>query len=355
LTTPRSGLNTSGTTRNNRGVDPRQVGLPPYYFGERPMITDEELRKALPHVLGRTRLEGVGERYEGKVRDCYTRGDVRILVTTDHLSCFDRVLTTIPFKGQVLNGLSTEWFRLAEGAVKHHLVDVPDPSVMVVRQCELVPFEVIVRGYVAGSAWRKYQKGEAVSGVTLPPGLKEFDKLPEPLLTPSTKAAVGAHDEAISEAEVLQSGKVAKRDWELMKAWALELYGLGVRHAEARGLILADTKYEFGIHKGNLLLIDEIHTLDCSRYWIGESYPERVGRGEAPEMLDKEPTRRWLMAQGFMGEGPIPPISDDYRMELSRHYMGAFERLLGKPFQPLFGDPYERIERALAPYRGAPR
>lgn len=316
------------------------------------MISEAELKEGFAGVVARTELAGLGERYEGKVRDCYTKGDVRILVTTDRLSAFDRLLTTIPYKGQVLNSLAARWFSLCDDLVSHHLIDVPDPNVMVVRNCSMVPFEVVVRGYLAGSAWRSYEKGGKVSGVALPPGLREFERLPEPVITPSTKAEVGGHDEPVSEAEILASGLVERKVWEQMRERSLALFERGSAFAAGRGLLLADTKYEFGLAGGKLLLVDEIHTLDSSRYWVAESYPEKIGRGEAPEMLDKEPVRRWLASQGFMGEGAVPEIPDEMRLGVSRHYVSSFERILGEPFVPVKGDAGPRIERNLVGYRG---
>jgi len=314
------------------------------------MISESTLKEGLNSILNVTQLSGLGERYQGKVRDCYMKGDERILVTSDRLSCFDKNVTTIPFKGQVLNGITAKWFSMTRDIIENAVIDLPDPNVMVARNCDLVPFEMIVRGYIAGSAWRSYAKGEMTSGVAFPEGLKEFQKLPAPVITPSTKATDGGHDLSVSEEYILSSGKVEKVIWEQMKEAALALFERGSKFAEERGLILVDTKYEFGLFKGKLMVIDEIHTLDCSRYWIQSSYSERIGRGEAPEMLDKEPVRRWLISQGYMGEGPVPHFTDEYRLEISQHYIRSYELLLGESFNAVLGDPYSRIEMNLQKY-----
>lgn len=314
------------------------------------MISETTLKEGLNSILDVTHLSGLGERYQGKVRDCYMKGDTRFLVTSDRLSCFDKNVTTIPFKGQVLNGITAKWFSMTNDIIENAVIDLPDPNVMVARNCELVPFEMIVRGYIAGSAWRSYAKGEMTSGVAFPEGLHEFQKLPSPVITPSTKATDGSHDLSVSEEYILSSGQVERKVWEGMKEAALALYDRGATFAQERGLILVDTKYEFGLFKGKLMIIDEIHTLDCSRYWIGSSYKERTEKGEAPEMLDKEPVRRWLISQGYMGEGAVPHFSDEYRLEISSHYIRSYELLLGEAFEPVLGDPSSRLEKNLRKY-----
>ena len=312
-------------------------------------ITDDLIRKQLPHVLASTDLEFLGPKYEGKVRDCYVRGAERILVTSDRLSCFDVVVTTLPFKGQVLTALASYWFERTADIVRNHMLEVPDPNVMIVQNVEILPVEVIVRAYLTGSAWRDYEAGKPISGVTLPAGLRPSQKLPEPILTPSTKAARGSHDQPISEQEIIAGGLVDANRWQEVREAASALFAFGQARAAARGLILVDTKYEFGLLGGKLILADEIHTLDSSRYWIAESYPERFERGEPPEMLDKEPVRQWLLRQGYKGDGPIPSFSDDYRVELSRHYINSFERITGLEFRASVGSVHERIVQNLQP------
>jgi len=307
------------------------------------MITDQELRNQLPFVLSETNFSKWGERYEGKVRDNYARGDKRVLITTDRLSCFDRVVTTIPFKGQVLTQMAVEWFKRTSSIITNHIIDLPDPNVMIVRSCKILPIEVVVRGFLTGSAWRDYQAGSTISGIRLPAGLANYSQLPEVLLTPSTKAERGMHDQPISEAEIASRGVVQPRVWAQVREAALALFAEGTKYARESGLILVDTKYEFGLVGEELILADEIHTLDSSRYWVAESYQERLVRGESPVMLDKEPVRQWLLAQGFKGDGTIPNFSDEYRIEIARHYLDAFEKIVGRPLSAAVGDVAARI------------
>ncbi len=301
----------------------------------------------LPLVLSRTEFPFLSERYEGKVRDTYAFGRSRILVATDRLSCFDRVVTTIPFKGQVLSQLATTWFRKIEHIVSHHLEEVLDPNVVLVKDCAILPVEVVVRGYLTGSAYRDYAAGRGISGVQLPPGLTEYQKLPSVLITPSTKAARGEHDLPIGEAEIVSQGIVPARVWAEVREKALALFAFGQQEAAQQGLMLVDTKYEFGLCEGKVTLADEIHTLDSSRYWIEKSYRERISRGEAPEMLDKEPVRQWLLTKGFKGDGTIPEFTDEYRISLTDHYVRSFEHITGTPFVPVPGDTAARIEKIL--------
>lgn len=311
------------------------------------MVTDMGMAEQLENVVEETNFDFSPERYMGKVRDCYTFGDKRFLITTDRLSCFDRVVTTVPYKGQVLNQLAVYWFKQTEGIIPNQLISVPDPNVMLVRNCEIVPIEVIVRGYLAGSAWRDYQAGKDVSGVRLPSGLRQNQKLAEAIITPSTKAAIGEHDQPISEQQIIEQGLVEEPLWNKIRTISLKLFKLGSDHVKQHGLILVDTKYEFGIYNGELILADELHTLDSSRYWIADSYQELFEKGETPVMLDKEPTRQWLLQQGFKGDGEIPPFSAEHRIDIARHYMGAFERITGQKFEVVSGSALERIERAV--------
>lgn len=315
------------------------------------MITRTEILKQLPNVLEATHFDHLGERYEGKVRDSYTRGEQRVLITTDRLSCFDRVVTTIPFKGQVLNQLALKWFARTQDIVQNHLIDTPHPNVMVVKNCRILPIEVVVRGYLAGSAWRDYSAGRDISGVKLPPGMRSAQRLETPLLTPATKAEHGAHDTPISESEIITKGIVDRDIWAEVREAALSLFALGQRAVAERGLILVDTKYEFGIYQGGLVLADEIHTLDSSRFWKAGTYNERFARGESPEMLDKEPTRQWLLQQGFQGDGAIPHFSDEHRVQIAEHYIGSYEQILGEEFVAAGGAVGLSIERALSGLR----
>ncbi|MCB0309701.1 MAG: phosphoribosylaminoimidazolesuccinocarboxamide synthase [Bdellovibrionales bacterium] len=314
------------------------------------MLTDEQIVSQLPHVLDSTNFDFLGERYSGKVRENYLLNGERYLITSDRLSAFDVVVTTVPFKGEVLNTLAVHWFKLTEDICENHIVDVPDPNVMVVRDVQILPVEVVLRRCLAGSAWRDYQAGKAVSGVKLPPGLRESERLPDLIMTPSTKAPKGQHDEPISEAEILSKGIVERKIWEEVREKAMALFQLGEAQAAKQGLILVDTKYEFGLRNGKVVLADEIHTLDSSRYWIAQTYQERFEKGEQPEMLDKEPTRRWLLSQGYKGDGPVPEFTDEHRVQISRHYIDSFTKISGAQFQGEVGPTAKRIENNLRAY-----
>lgn len=315
------------------------------------MIQDSQLKAQIPYVLTATDFQFLGEKYGGKVRDNYTRGDVRFLITSDRLSCFDVVVTSIPFKGQVLNQIASYWFEKTKDIVPNHIIDLPDPNVMVGRTCAVMPVEVVVRSYLTGSAWRDYQAGKAISGITLPAGMRASEKLPQPIITPSTKADKGSHDKPISEAEILSSGIVERKLWEKIREVSFALFERGQSKAAQQGLILVDTKYEFGLYKGHLYLVDEIHTLDSSRYWVASTYKERFERGETPEMLDKEPVRQWLLQQGFSGDGKIPEFSEARRVEIARHYVDSCSRITGVEFEAEVGDVNKRIEQRLRNYQ----
>lgn len=305
----------------------------------------------LKNVLDTTDIDFLGERYGGKVRDCYLRGKERILITTDRLSCFDAVVTTLPFKGEVLNALALYWFKKTADIVENHIISVPDPNVIVVKNVEILPVEVIVRGYLSGSAWRDYEAGNPVSGVQLPAGIRCWQKLSENIITPSTKAAQGDHDMPISEGEIVSSGLVDKKLWQEVRETALALFSFGQSEAAKQGLILADTKYEFGLLDGKLILADEIHTLDSSRFWLSDTYQECFENGVSPKMLDKEPVRQWLLTQGYKGNGTPPAFSDDYRVELAEHYVSSFEKITGEVFTAKVENVTERVLRNLAQYR----
>lgn len=289
---------------------------------------------ALAHVIATTDLRFLGQKYEGKVRDCYRSGDGRMwMVATDRLSCFDRVVTTVPFKGQVLSQLARYWFERLGQIMPNHVLAYPHPNVLEVAECRMLPVEVVVRGYLAGSAWRDYEAGRPICGITLPKGLKNYARLETPIITPTTKAEVGAHDQPISAAEIVQRGIVKKELWAEIETRALQLFALGTKILAEKGLLLVDTKYEFGLRDGKLCLADEVHTLDSSRMWEARDYEERLARNEPPKMLDKEPARQWLAAKGFRGEGPMPEIPDAQRLAFASHYISAFERITGTVFR----------------------
>lgn len=313
------------------------------------MVSRTQLQDQLPHCLSSISLEGLGPKIEGKVRDCYVIGDTRILIASDRLSAFDVVLTTIPFKGQLLTQLALHWFRLTEHIVKNHIIDTPHPNVMVTREVQILPIEVIVRGYLTGSAWRDYEAGNAISGVVLPPGMTRFERFETPIITPSTKAERGHHDTPIASAEIVRQGIIEARLWEQVQEVALALFAFGSQEARKQGLILVDTKYEFGLlPDGTLLIADEIHTPDCSRYWMQSSYSDRVANGQDPDMLDKEFVRRHLIQLGWMGEGTPPVLADAFRVETAEKYIQSYQAVTGTSFEANVGPVEADIRKSLS-------
>lgn len=298
-------------------------------------------------------FDALGKRYSGKVRENFSKDGLRTIVVTDRISAFDRVLGTIPFKGQVLNRLAEYWFRATAALFPSHLREVPDPQAMRVIECEPVPVEVVVRGYLTGvsstSIWRAYERGEReFCGHALPEGLRKHERLPRSIVTPSTKAPKGEHDESVSRAELVARGIIEGALFDRIEQQALELFAFGQRMAAERGLILVDTKYELGrAPEGGIVLIDEIHTPDSSRYWYVEGYAQAMARGEDPRSLDKEYVRRWLVAQGFSGDGDPPALSDEVRLEAARRYIEAYEQLTGTTFEPDLRPPVERLREHL--------
>ena len=269
-----------------------------------------------------------------KIRDVVDLGGRLLVVTSDRVSAFDRVLTTIAGKGQVLNQLSVFWFRHTADIVANHLLREVTPRSMLVRRCSVVPVEVVVRGYLTGSAWRDYQRDGAVSGIRLPAGMRADERFAEPLLTPSTKAPPGEHDRPLAREELLAGEIVAGQLWERIEAAALRLYRRGVELAARRGLILVDTKYEFGTIGEELVLADEVHTPDSSRYWYADEYADRFAEGRPQRKLDKEFLRAWLMQRGYMGDGEPPEIPDQVRDALGARYREAFRLLTGAELVP---------------------
>jgi phosphoribosylaminoimidazole-succinocarboxamide synthase len=316
-------------------------------------VSNEILRAALTHTLERTDLDALGAKYEGKVRDNYTRDGRRMIVVTDRISAFDRVLGTLPLKGQILNRLAAFWFAKTAHIAKNHMLSVPDPNVIEAVECTPLPVEMVVRSYVTGvtstSIWTHYAAGKRdFCGNRLPDGLKKNQKLEKPILTPSTKAEKGDHDVSVSRDEILVTGRLSAADFDQAADAAMRLFDYGVHVCQERGLILVDTKYEFGkTPAGELVVIDEVHTPDSSRFWFARSYRERFAKGEEPESFDKEYVRRHLAKRGFKGDGPIPPIPDDVRIEATRRYIEAFETVTGEPFVPDLEDPDTRLRKNL--------
>jgi len=311
------------------------------------VLTEEELRDQLPYVLTETDFAFSGEKHKGKVRDSYIAGDKRWLVTTDRLSAFDVVLTTIPFKGQVLNKIASYWFGLTGDIVPNHLLGMPHPNMMLARNCQVLPVEVVIRSYLTGSAWRDYKAGRSVSGINLPANLRMSEKLPELILTPATKAEKGEHDEPISKETILETGLVKEEHWKIVEKAAFALFKLGQEKAKERGLLLVDTKYEFGLLNDKIILADEIHTLDCSRYFVEETYNEKFLAGEQPDILGKEPIRQWLLEKGYNGTGKPPVIDDQHRIDIAKQYISACEWITGEKFEGVGGDVQKDLESLL--------
>lgn len=311
------------------------------------MIHRAILEQQLPHTLPATDLRLPGKR-QGKVRDVYELGDHLLLVATDRLSAFDVVLTTLPFKGQILTEIAAFWFEATRDVAPNHVVSHPDPSALVVRRCRALPVEVVVRGYLTGSMWRDHQKGADPYELALPASMRKDQILEAPVVTPSTKEEVGQHDQPLSSRAVVERGLVPAEVWRACEQRALALFRRGQEIARSRGLILVDTKYEFGLAGDDLLVIDEIHTPDSSRYWEAAEYQSRFDSGRDQKMLDKENLRQWLIHErGWMGQGPAPQVPDPVRVELAATYVTAFERITGRGFAPAAGDPMARLERNL--------
>ncbi len=316
-------------------------------------VPPEILRAQCAQTLESTDFPTLGTRIEGKVRDSYVRDGRRTIIATDRISAFDVVLGTIPLKGQILNQLAAFWFERTRDLAPNHILDIPDPNVTVARECELIPVEFVVRGFLTGtsntSIWTAYERGERVyCGHALPEGMRKHQRLPTPLLTPTTKAEHGAHDEPISREQAISTGLITSARYDEAQELAMALFAEGQRWADKQGLILVDTKYEMGLDgDGRLTLIDEVHTPDSSRYWYREGYEEAFAGGADPTALDKEFVRRWLVERGYRGEGTAPALPDDLRCEAARRYIETFELVTGQPFEANTEAPLPRIRRNL--------
>ena len=311
------------------------------------MISEDMLREQLKYTLEKTNFN-IGKKYEGKVRDNYILKDKRVIITTDRISAFDRVLCTIPFKGQVLNQTAAFWFEKTKHIAKNHVIEIPDPNVTIGKECVPLPVEMVVRGYLTGvtttSAWYNYERGvRNFCGNKLPDGMAKNQKFAKPIITPSTKAEHGAHDESVSAEEILKRKLIDEKTYRKLEKAALELFDFGNKLVAKNNLILVDTKYEFGIIDDEVYLIDEIHTPDSSRFWIKDSYDELFRQGKEPQKLDKEYVRQFLANKGFVGDGPIPEIPDEIKVEAARRYITAYEMITGKQFEAENGDVLERI------------
>ncbi|HYQ44380.1 MAG TPA: phosphoribosylaminoimidazolesuccinocarboxamide synthase [Polyangiaceae bacterium] len=319
------------------------------------MVDVSLIQKALAHPLDRSDFPLLGKKYEGKVRDNYSTPDgKRVIVVTDRISAFDRVLGTLPLKGQVLNHAAAFWFANTAHIAPNHVLSVPDPNILIAKECTPLPVEMVVRAYLTGttstSIWVHYEGGaREFCGHRLPEGLRKHEQLPEPILTPSTKAPKGDHDISASRAEILQISGMPAADFDAAAEMAMALFREGQRLCATRGLILVDTKYEFGkTADGQIVVIDEIHTPDSSRFWYSASYQPRFDAGQDPESFDKEYVRRFLVDQGYRGEGPIPVIPDGVRVEATRRYIEAVDLITGAPFVPNLEDPAPRMRKNLA-------
>jgi phosphoribosylaminoimidazole-succinocarboxamide synthase len=317
------------------------------------MITADQVLPFLDNCLEGTKVDGFSEVYIGKVRDNYITDDgKRVLVTTDRQSAFDRNLGLIPLKGQALTQLATWWFEKTADIVKNHMIEVPDPNIVVGKNVTPVPIEMVIRGYLTGStgtsSWTAYNKGERLyCGHQLPDGMKKNDSFPESLITPTTKSDV--HDENLDYFSVRDSGLVDPAIWDQMVEVTFALFARGQELAKKGGLILVDTKYEFGVdEEGTLVLIDEIHTSDSSRYWKAETYEERIAAGEEPENFDKEFLRLWFRERcDPYNDETLPEMPPEFRTEVALRYIETYERITGQDFVLPEGDVQGRVEAIL--------
>ena len=293
--------------------------------------------------------------YHGKVRDVYNLGDRLAMVATDRISAFDVILPKgIPFKGQVLNQIAAKFLDATADICPNWKLATPDPMVTVGVMCEGFPVEMIVRGYLCGSAWRAYKSGvREICGIKLPEGMRENEKFPHPIVTPTTKAEIGEHDADISKEEIIARGLATAEEYEVLERYTLALFARGTEIAAKRGLILVDTKYEFGKHNGEIYLMDEIHTPDSSRYFYAEGYAERFANGEPQRQLSKEFVREWLMDNGFQGKDgqSVPEMMDEIVNSISARYIELYEHITGETFVPEeSGDVLSRIGKNVEAY-----
>jgi len=316
------------------------------------MISKEDIKKQIQFTLKETDFPCLGNKKKGKVRDVYTADDKVFLISSDRQSAFDRNLANIPFKGQVLTQTSAFWFENTKDIIKNHIIDIPDPNVVVCKKMNVFPVEMVIRGYLTGvtstSAWTAYSKGERdFCGNTLPEGMKKNQKFERPIITPTTKS--DEHDEKISAEEIVKKGLMTQKQWDFVAEKALALFKRGTEIAAKNGLILVDTKYEFGYDEsGEIYLIDEIHTPDSSRYWIKKNYEEKFLAGEEPDNIDKEFLRLWFKKNCDPYNDPeLPDAPEELVIELSSRYMQLYEMITGKEFNTTVGDVKARIEENL--------
>jgi phosphoribosylaminoimidazole-succinocarboxamide synthase len=314
----------------------------------------KDLERSLDdYIVDETNFSGLGTLIRGKVRDSYVNGNRRIIITSDRVSCFDVVLGTILFKGQILNQMAAFWFEKSRDIVPNHLISVPDPAVSIVEECSPFMVEMVVRGYLTGSSstslWTHYTQGKReYCGHKLRDGMIQHQKLDEPLITPTTKAQKGEHDEPISAKQIIERGLLTSEEFDQISSMCLDLFAYGTKFAAERGLILVDTKYELGRTKdGRIVFIDEIHTPDSSRYWLTNTHEGVVAEDGSPKALDKEFLRRALIKRGYSGQGPAPVLDMGLRSQTSCHYMSIYGMVTGQIFSPNWETPIERIARNL--------
>jgi phosphoribosylaminoimidazole-succinocarboxamide synthase len=310
------------------------------------VVSDERMEQELHGTLDSTSFAHLGVEHHGKVRDSYISDGIRTIVTTDRQSAFDRVLGTVPFKGQVFNEVANFWFDATSDIVPNHLLDAPDPNVVRARECELVPLEFVVRAYITGvtktSLWFNYEQGRRnIAGNHLPDGLRRNERLARPILTPATK--LEEHDRNISPTDAVSEGLISKALFERIASLSFDLFARGTELAAERGLILVDTKYEFGLLGDDVVLIDEVHTPDSSRYWYADTYGELFAAGKDQRALDKEPLREWFVERGFRGDGPAPTIPDEVRVATASRYIELAEEITRRPFEATTETASERV------------
>jgi len=287
------------------------------------------IEKQINNTIDKTNFD-IGTKYEGKVRDVYDLGDKLLIITSDRISAFDRVLGTIPFKGEILTNLSLFWFNKTSDIIPNHIIKQIHPNALLVNKCKIVPIEIIIRGYLTGGGWREYSKTGEISGVKLPQGLKKDTKFDTPIFTPTTKAAEG-HDESISKEEIIKQKIISEGLMNKIELTALKLFKRGTEIAEKNNLILVDTKYEFGLlEDGTLIVADEIHTSDSSRYWYLDTYKKLFDAGKEQRMLDKEFLRQWLLSKNYSGDGAAPELPIEIKTEVCQKYITAYETITGE-------------------------
>ncbi|MCW1949388.1 MAG: phosphoribosylaminoimidazolesuccinocarboxamide synthase [Candidatus Shapirobacteria bacterium] len=307
------------------------------------MVSENEIKNALDSVLKTIDVDFLGEKHQGKVRDYFKINGKRILITTDRQSAFDVILGHIPFKGTVLNLLTQFWLDNTKDIIPNYLISVPDPNVIVGHECQLIPLEMIVRGYITGvtntSLWTAYKDGKReFCGNSLPEGLVKNQKLPQPIVTPSTHGAPGTHDVNLSKKEIVEQGIVSPEIYFQMETAALKLFQRGTEICQQKGIILVDTKYEFGLLNGQVVLIDEIHTPDSSRFWKADTYQERFDQNLEPENFDKEFIRLWYVEHGYSGQGQPPQMPIELIIAASQRYIANYELITGQAF-PIYQYP----------------